>query len=158
MHYFTVLRTFIVLFIASLPFLGSDCNTNTTAGQTGGNISGTWKLDFVQGNLQDVCYGEVITFPSNTGGDATLTCPNSTPITRPYTYSNNVVTYTNSALQYSVTSDNSNNPTLLVFTGVGFGRTLSYKKVVADYKINEPSTVKSNGAVLNSSELNKTKE
>lgn len=154
MHKYTILRTFIVLFIASLPFLGSDCNTNTIGGQTGGDITGTWKLNFIQGNLQDVCFGEVVTFPSNTGGNATLTCPNQTPITRPYEYTNAVLTYTTSQIKYNVSTSSSN---VLILTGVGIGRTLSYTKVPADNVTKEPSSVSNPNSILNSSEQNKTK-
>jgi hypothetical protein len=144
------IRTFIVAVIAILPTLGSDCNTDNTVGTPGGSITGTWQLDFVQGYLQDICSNEQIVFPSNTSGDASLTCPGNSTITRPYTYNNDVLVYTNSQLQYKVSTSGT---TLLILTGVNVARTLTYKHPTTT---DAPVTT-GNTPGMNSSEFNLSK-
>ncbi len=109
---FTILKSVLLLSIIILPLLGSDCNNTTT--QNSGNITGNWQLNYIQGNLQDVCFGEVVNFPSNTGGTATLTCPEQSSISEDYTFSNDVLTYTTSGASYNV---NSSATGVLILTG-----------------------------------------
>lgn len=144
---FTLIKSFTLILLVLLPFLGSDCNNETTT--PGGNIQGTWKLDFVQGNLQDVCQNETVDFPSNTSGTATLTCPGNAAITRAYTYTNNVVTYTETSVQYTVSTSTDG---LIILTGVNVGRTLTYRKVTSTQK--NPVNNSNNTNSSNSSELN----
>jgi hypothetical protein len=59
-----------------------------------------------------------------------LQCPNSTPITRNYTVSNNILTYTETGVQYDITTLSS---TTLVLEGRNIGRTLSYTRQPADF-------------------------
>jgi hypothetical protein len=145
-----LIRTFIVAVIAILPTLGSDCNTDNTIGTPGGDIAGTWQLDFVQGYLQDICSNEQVIFPSNTSGDASLTCPGGTTLSRAYTYNNDVLNYTSTGLQYKVSTSGT---TLLILTGVNVARTLTYKHPAAT---DAPVTT-GNTPGMNSSELNLSK-
>ena len=120
-------KLIILLLLFSLPFIGSDCNDNVIGGKPG-NIVGTWRLVYIGGYLQDICPGEVVTFGSN--GVATLQCPNSSPITRNYSVSNNVLTYSPTNVQYRITELQE---TILTLTGINVGRTLTYNKIPADY-------------------------
>jgi hypothetical protein len=129
---FPILRTITVLMILSLPFLGSDCEDvinqlNTTTGE----ITGTWKLIYNEGSLHDICPGETVHFPSTTGGTATLQCPNQQPITRNYTVSGTILTYTASNVQYEIrfTQDNE-----LVLDGQNVQRVLYYQQIASDNK------------------------
>jgi hypothetical protein len=144
----TIIKTILVLSFAILPLLGTDCNSNTIGGGSGGDITGTWKLNFIQGNLQDVCLGEVVTFPTGTSGTATLTCPGSTSISRTYDYSNAVLTYTETQVKYNVDASNSS---VMILTGVNFGRTLTYGKVPADDNVSSQTPESKNTS--NSSEI-----
>ena len=120
-------RLILCLLLISFPFIGGDCDDNVIGGSSG-DIAGTWKLVYIGGNLQDVCLGEIVTYQTN--GVATLQCPNQAPITRNYAVSNNVLTYTPSGLQYSITELTQ---TTLTLEGVNVGRTLWYNKIPADY-------------------------
>ncbi len=108
----TILKTILLVSFVILPLLGSDCNTTNPANT--GNISGNWQLNFVQGNLQDVCLGEKVNFPSNTGGTATLTCPGQSSVSRAYTFSSDQLTYTDTGVKYTV---NSSTTGVLILTG-----------------------------------------
>lgn len=147
---YTVLKTILLVSFIILPLLGSNCNNTNTVNT--GNISGTWRLDFVQGNLQDVCFGEVVNFPSNTGGTATLTCPQQSSISRAYTFSGDVLTYTDTGVQYTVNSGTSG---VLILTGTFTAggttntRILTYRTSTMD-KSNVTSPVNQNSG--NSSE------
>jgi len=119
-------RLILFLLLISFPFVGGDCDENVIGG-TSGDIAGTWKLVYIGGNLQDVCLGEIVTFQSN--GVVTLQCPNQSPITRNYTVSNNVLTYSPSGLQYNIEELTR---TALTLEGVNVGRTLWYNKIPVD--------------------------
>ena len=117
----------LIVLLCSFPLVGSDCENNVLGGGTTGNIIGTWNLTRAAGYLQDVCDGEQVTF--DTTGTATLQCPNTNPITRTYTVSNNVLTYTETSIQYDITTLTNST---LVLTGKNIGRTLTYTKNPAD--------------------------
>ena len=70
------------------------------------NLVGSWKFTQHLGGIRDICFGEVVEF--NSGGTATLTCPNQAPLTRTYTVSNNVLTYSETNVQYCITGDRNN--------------------------------------------------
>ncbi len=123
-HRYTILKSVLLLALVILPLLGSDCNNTST--QNSGNISGNWQLNFVQGNLQDVCMGEVVNFPSNTGGTATLTCPGQSSVSQDYTFSNDVLTYTSGA-SYNV---NSSTTGVLILTGTFSGNGLAGTRIL----------------------------
>ncbi len=131
--------------ILSFPFTGSDCENNIIGNGTSGSLIGSWELVSVQGNLQDVCAGETVTY--DTTGIATLQCPNQNPITRNYTVSNNILSYTETGIQYDITTLSS---TTLILEGRNVGRTLSYTRQPAD-KVVIPANTRQ-GA--NSSETN----
>jgi hypothetical protein len=75
----------LIVVALGFAFTGAQCEKLLTA--TSGDVSGSWKLVKMQGNLQDVCLGEIAEF---NGGTATLTCPGVPPITRSYSYTYNV--------------------------------------------------------------------
>lgn len=136
----------LIALLSSFPLVGSDCENNVLGGGTTGNIIGTWNLTHIAGYLQDICEGEQVTY--DTTGTATLQCPNMNPITRSYTVSNNVLTYTETSIQYDITTLTNST---LVLTGKNIGRTLTYTKNPADsYSSYEPEN-KNNG--FNSSEM-----
>ncbi len=151
---FVFLRIIVLLSIVSLPFLGSDCNeilnnNNNQDPCTGGDITGTWTLIYNSGTLLDICPGETVNFPNNSGGTATLTCPNQSGIQRNYTVSGQTLTYTETSIQYQVCFDNAGN---LVLNGIGNDRVLYYSSSITG------STSKSTGNNVinyNSSEINR---
>ena len=122
------LRILIFFILLSYPFLGSDCNNNVIGGGNNGNIVGTWQLTYMTGYLQDVCFNEIVDFQSN--GSVTLQCPNEQPISRTYTVSNNVLTYS-TGVQYDVTT--LTNTTLILEGLNNVARTLTYVKMPAEH-------------------------
>ncbi len=141
--------------IASFPFFGSDCSNNLNniiGGTTTGDIHGSWRLTNITGYLQDICANETVQYDSN--GTATLTCPNSNPITRTYTLSNNILTYTETNVSYDVTTLTDS---VLVLTGRNIGRTLTYIRIPVFDNKGAPIPYDSN-AIKNSSENSVSKE
>jgi hypothetical protein len=129
------MRILILLILFSYPFLGSDCNNNVIGGGNNGNIVGNWQLAYMTGYLQDVCYNEIVDFQSN--GTVTLQCPGEQSISRTYSISNNVLTYS-TGVQYDITTLTN---TTLVLEGLNnLGRTLTYTKMSANY-VAPPSSV-----------------
>ena len=145
------LKSILYLLILSLPFLGSDCDENIAQANSV-NITGTWRLFLVEGHLQDVCPGEIVNFPSQNGGIATLTCPNSSPLSRQYTFSGDVLVYNETGVSYDASNPQDY---LLQLTGIGnvSGRVLSYEKVSSDRNENSQSAAQGN----NSSERGEVK-
>ncbi len=147
------IRIITVLMLVSLPFLGSDCEDiiNQIAPATG-NIQGNWTLIYNAGTTLDICPGETVSYPNNTGGTATLQCPENTiSIQRDYTVSGSTMTYTSSNIQYSV-SFTSNNE--LVLTGINNNRLLYYTTTISSKKTTD-GNVKSDSKAsnYNSSEI-----
>jgi hypothetical protein len=136
------MKVLLLLLLLSLPFIGSDCND--TVANSPADLSGTWKLGYIGGNLQDVCMGEVVTYQSN--GTATLQCPGSSAITRNFTVSNSVLTYTQTNVQYRITDLTA---TTLTLNGVNVGRILGYYRTPAD---NQKENSTSGVIGINSSE------
>lgn len=153
----TILKSILLLSVLMLPLLGSDCN-NILNNTSVGSIQGTWKLNFIQGNLQDVCLGEVVNFPNNSSGTATLTCPGQTAVQRTYTVSGNTLTF-QTGVTYTITSATSS---VLILTGtftkngVTSTRILSYAIVTTTGDQNTSSP--GNDGVLNSSEVNNERQ
>jgi hypothetical protein len=146
------LKIFLLLVLAGyFPLTGSDCNGNNIIGGSPGEIYGSWSLTEITGYLQDVCEGEQVTF--DTTGIATLRCPKSNPITRSFTVSNDVLTYTETGVQYDITTLTTNT---LVLSGRNVGRTLTYTKIPAD-AFSKSNTGNINGG-NNSSELRKVNQ
>ncbi|MEO8513070.1 MAG: hypothetical protein ABI543_05900 [Ignavibacteria bacterium] len=148
------IRIITVLFLASLPFLGSDCEDviNQINNPATGTLQGNWTLIYNAGTTLDICPGEMVSFPSNTGGTADLQCPeNSNVIQRDYSVSGTTLTYTSSNVQYAVSFTQNNE---LVLTGINNNRLLYYTTTISSKKTNEGS-VKSDSKAsnYNSSEI-----
>lgn len=117
------LKIILYFAIASFFFVGSNCDNLLQS--TGGSVEGTWELVKMEGNLQDVCLGEVATF---NGGTATLQCPGKVPIVRQYTYQNSVLTYTSTGVSYNVSFFTDNSGLKMQLQGRGIERVLTYLK------------------------------
>ncbi len=119
------LKFLLTLAILWFPFSGSDC-VKSSEGTT--SVIGSWELVKMLGNAQDVCLGEVANF--QTSGNATLTCPNSAPIQKAYTFSNNILTYTENNLSYTVTFRVADGIQKMVLKGRnGVDRELTYNQL-----------------------------
>ena len=139
-------KILLFLIIAGyFPITGSDCSNNVIGG-TPGEIYGSWNLSGITGYLQDVCEGEQVTFDTN--GIATLQCPNTNSITRSYTVSNDILTYTETGVEYDITTLTTST---LVLTGRNIGRTLTYSKIPADAFLKSKTGNRNTGS--NSSEM-----
>lgn len=114
----------LAVFALSIAFTGAECEKLLT--NASGDVSGSWKLVKMEGSLQDVCLGESAEFNS---GTATLRCPGGTAITRSYTYSNNVLTYTASGLTYNVSFAAVNGIDKMILRASGIQRVLTYDKI-----------------------------
>lgn len=147
------LRILTVLLLLSLPLLGSSCeDVINQLNPPTGDIAGNWSLIYSEGT-RDICPGETVTYPNATGGTAVLKCPEGSEISRNYTVavvnSTNVLTYTDSGVEYGV-SFTSNNE--LVLTGINNNRILYYSSQISDRKMDTPNADK-NTSNNNSSEL-----
>jgi hypothetical protein len=116
---------FIILFLSFLTFAGTDCDKIFDPG-TPTDITGTWELVGMAGDLQDVCLGEIATFQTN--NVAQLRCPNANTINRQYTFENGVLTFTETGISYNVTFRTTNNIQQIVFQGRNVNRTLTYNE------------------------------
>lgn len=116
------IRILLFLTILSFAFIGTECEKLLTGS---GDVSGTWELVKMEGNLQDVCLGEIAEFQN---GTATLQCPNSAPITRSYTYDNYVLTYTTTGVSYDVSFASQNQTEKMILRARGIERVLTYDR------------------------------
>jgi hypothetical protein len=122
-NYIKALKYVIFTMILGITLTGTECEKLLT---NNGDIAGSWTLVKMEGNLQDVCLGESATF---TNGTATLQCPGKTAISKSYTYTNSVLTYTASGVSYNVTFKTVNSVDKMVLTASGtVDRTLTYDK------------------------------
>lgn len=112
------------IFILSLSFVGAQCEDILNS-LVGGEVVGTWQLQRQEGASQDICNGEVVEFRED--GTAFLQCPGQSTITRSYTLSSGVLTFTSTGVEYTVT-----NPTnsTLVLDGRNVSRKLEYTKII----------------------------
>ncbi|MGB9696219.1 MAG: hypothetical protein ACP5P3_03560 [Ignavibacteria bacterium] len=117
------LKIILYFTIAFFFFIGSNCDNLLQS--TSGSVEGTWELVKMEGNLQDVCLGEIATL---SGGSATLQCPGKTPVVRQYTYQNNVLTYTSTGVSYDVSFFTDNSGLKMQLHGRGIERVLTYLK------------------------------
>lgn len=117
------LKTIFYFTIVSFFFIGSNCDNLLQP--TGGSVEGTWELVKMEGNLQDICLGEIATL---SGGTATLQCPGKTPIVRQYTYQDNILTYTSTGISYDVSFFTDNSGIKMKLQGRGIKRVLTYLK------------------------------
>jgi hypothetical protein len=123
---YKVLKFILLSTLLCFPLLGTDCSKLLDS--TPSTVTGTWNLVKMLGNAQDVCLGETAVFDGS--GNATLTCPNSSPIRRTYTYSGDVLTYTTNNLSYTVTFKSENGVSKMVLTGRnGIERELTYDQI-----------------------------
>jgi hypothetical protein len=148
------IRIITVLFLASLPFLGSDCEDvlNVITQPPTGNIQGSWTLIYNAGTTLDICPGETVSYPSSSGGTATLQCPDQSAVDRDYTVSGSTLTYTSSGMQYEVSFTQDSQ---LVLSGVNNNRLLYYTSgITSDKKTNDGNVKTDKNAVIhNSSEI-----
>jgi len=122
--YKPLLKFLLILSILSFPLLGSQCQKALDDIFGSGDVVGSWKLVRMEGNLQDVCLGEIAEFRQD--NTATLTCPGKTPVNRTYTYTNNILTYSETGISYSVYFEATS---YMILTGQNVNRTLYYEKI-----------------------------
>ena len=124
-YFFRIFNSLFCLTLIWLAFTGSSCNDILNA-LGSDDVTGSWVMSNQGGSQYDICNGETVLFGSNI---ATLTCPGSTPITRAYTTSGGVLTYTETGMSYNYTVSSSSGATLLTMTGRNnISRTLEYRK------------------------------
>lgn len=126
------MKRIVFILIASLPFIGSECEDDIFTSGSGSDLQGQWRLVYNEGVLHDVCPGEVVNFPSNTGGIATLRCPpNQNSISRNYNVSDLILTYTETQVSYRIVRVNESQ-LQLEGTGTSQGRYLYYQRMTSD--------------------------
>jgi hypothetical protein len=151
-----LLRSLTIIMLIALPLLGTDCediinqiSQNPCSGTS--TISGDWTLIYNAGTLNDICPGERVVLPSNTGGTAQLTCPNGTTISRNYTLTGSTLEYTQTGAEYTV--DFTENCEM-VLSGINNGRILYYSTTPTSDK-HKNTEAKPNDVNSNSSEIKK---
>lgn len=85
------------------------------------DILGLWELREQSGSATPVCDGELAQFNAN--GIAGFECPGFDPVTTPYSAVNNVLTFTDTGIQYNISKPADTN---LVLTGVNIDKILKY--------------------------------
>lgn len=112
------------IFILSLSFIGAECEDILNA-LGGGEVAGTWQLQRQEGASQDICAGEVVEFRED--GTAFLQCPGQSVVSRQYTLSGGILTFTSTGVEYTVS-----NPTTatLVLDGRNVSRKLEYTQII----------------------------
>ncbi len=143
------IRIITILMLISLPFLGSDCEEILNPVNPTGQIQGSWTYVYNAGTIRDICPGETVSFPSNSGGTATLKCPEQNPIDRNYSVSGSTLTYTASNMQYAISFTQSNE---LVLSGTNNSRILYYARTITDNTISNLQQG-DNNSINNSSEI-----
>ncbi len=132
-----LLQLLIVLILISISLTGSDCEKIlNNSGPVPTEMVGNWKLVEQTGALQDICPNENANFQST--GVAQLTCPEASSISRDFTVSNNVLTYTQTSVEYDVEFTNNNSK--LALYGRNVSRNLKYERIITD--IGSPDTNK----------------
>ena len=127
---YKVLKSILLISLLCFPVLGTNCEkvVDALTGSNNDTVIGTWTLVKMLGNAQDVCLGERAVFGSS--GSVSLTCPNSSTITRSYTFNNYVLTYASNNLSYNVTFSTVNGIDKMTLTGRnGVERELTYDKI-----------------------------
>lgn len=141
-------RTILLLAFISLSFIASDCNEiiETIVSDTG-ELTGSWRLIYNAGTLNDICPGENVEFQSN--GVAVLSCPpgTSNSINRSYTSSNSILTYTETSVEYYIRKLTTSE---LELEGKNNNRYLYYTRVTSNDREQQPGSESKNN--LNSSE------
>lgn len=85
------------------------------------DILGLWELREQSGSATPVCDGELAQFNSN--GIAGFECPGFKAVTTPYSAVNNILTFTDTGTQYSISKPADTN---LVLTGINIDKILKY--------------------------------
>lgn len=123
---FTRKPAWIALYMSvfSLTFVGAECEDILNA-LGGGEVAGTWQLQRQEGASQDICSGEVVEFRED--GTAFLQCPGQSVVSRQYTLSGGILTFTSTGVEYTVS-----NPTTatLVLDGRNVSRKLEYTQII----------------------------
>ena len=117
----------IAVIVSALVYIatsGSSCEELISNPPVPDALKGNWKLVLQTGAQQDICTDETVNFQDN--GIAILACPNSQQISRQYTVSNDVLTYTETSVDYDVVF--SNNQQTLELKGKNVSRNLTYSK------------------------------
>ncbi len=141
-----IFKFFLISILIALPLTGSDCEKAlVNNGNVPQQMLGNWKLVEQTGALIDICADETINFQVN--GIAILTCPNSNSISRDFRVENDVLTYTQTSVAYTIQTLTNDSLYLL---GQNVSRNLRYLKIITN-----DAVMKNNGAadLNNSSEV-----
>lgn len=123
-------KTKFILVLIPLLYLtttGADCEKLLTGeGSVNQQLLGTWRMTSIEGSLQDICYNERVQFQSN--NVALLQCPGGNEISRNYSATSSVLTYTTSGIEYDILNLTT---TQVELRGRNVNRTLYYTKISA---------------------------
>jgi hypothetical protein len=112
-------NSFLLVIFCTLTFLG--CSEEVIAPQIQQNILGLWGLREQTGTAPAVCDGEKAQFNDN--GIAVFQCPGFEGVQTEYSAVNDVLTFTETNVQYSIEKPTDTN---LVLTGINIDKTLKY--------------------------------
>lgn len=145
-----IIQIMLTLLLGGLSFTASDCEKIlNSSGNVPQQMIGNWKLVEQTGSLIDICDDETINFQAS--GVAVLTCPNSSAISRDFTVVNDVLTYTQTTIAYTIQTLTNDSLSLV---GQNVSRNLIYLKINVDI----PSVINDKVPNLNnSSEVRKEK-
>ncbi len=115
----------LLLIIGAL--LISSCNSEQPVEpQIQEDILGLWELHAQTGTAADICdgqLGELAQFSAN--GQAYFQCPGADIYYASYTAVDNVLTFTDTGLQYNISLPNDTN---MILTAIGIDRILTYSR------------------------------
>lgn len=118
---------FVLIPLLYLATTGAECEKLLTGeGSINQELLGTWQMTRMEGSLQDICYNERVQFQSN--NVALLRCPSGDEVSRNYSATQSVLTYTTSGVEYDILNLSSTQVTL---RGRNVNRTLYYTKIIA---------------------------
>lgn len=116
---------FVLIPLLYLTTTGAECEKLLTGeGSINQQLLGTWQMARMEGSLQDICYNERVQFQSN--NVALLQCPGGNEISRNYSATSSILTYTTSGIEYDILNLSSTQVTL---RGRNVNRTLYYTKI-----------------------------
>ncbi len=147
---FRIFNSLLFLALLSFSFTAANCNDILDALTTTDDVTGTWTMTDQGGSQYDICNGETVTFAGTT---ATLTCPGGSPITRSFTTSGGILTYTETGTSYDYSVSTTSGSTVLSMKGRGILRTIQYTKQVTDSRSTGTQQKDAKQNLLNSSEL-----
>lgn len=111
---------FLLLIFSLLLLIPVGCDDPVQV-QVQDDILGLWELREQSGSATPVCDGELAQFNAN--GIAGFECPGFDPVTTPYSAVNNLLTFTDTGIQYNISKPAD---TTLVLTGINIDKTLKY--------------------------------